>query len=90
MCVCVCEGVYLGLNQLAKGGVAMRGAYSKKVHNFQMDSQTCTRFSVKFGHEPRERGSGSDLLQKGAHMHAHTSIGPGLPRPFHNSLTIGS
>ncbi len=32
-------------HQLAKRGVAMDVAYCKKVHNFQIDSQTCRRFS---------------------------------------------
>ncbi len=31
-------------------GEAIGVAYCKKVHNFQMDSQTCTRFSGKVGH----------------------------------------
>ncbi len=27
---------------------------NKKVHNFQMDSQTCPRFSGQAGHEPND------------------------------------
>ncbi len=37
-----------------KGGIAMGVVYCKKVQNFQMDSQTCTRFSGKVGHEPKD------------------------------------
>ncbi len=29
-------------------------AYCKKAHNSQMDSQTCTRFIVKVGREPKD------------------------------------
>ncbi len=47
--VCACVHAYL-----QKGGVAMGVAYCKKVHNFQLDSQTCTRFSAKVGHEPKD------------------------------------
>ncbi len=50
-CVCVC----LWLCQLATGGVAVGVASFEKVHNFQMDSQTCTRFSGKVDHEPKDR-----------------------------------
>ncbi len=46
--VCVCVHV----NWL-KGGVAV-GVDCKKVHNFQMDSQTCTKFSGKVGHELKD------------------------------------
>ncbi len=43
--VCVCADV----NRL-KGDVVIGVAYRKKVHNFQTDSQTCTRFNGKVGH----------------------------------------
>ncbi len=48
MCVCVCVCVFLHANWLSR---AMGVAYFKKVRNFQMDSQICTRFSVQVGHE---------------------------------------
>ncbi len=51
-CVCVCVSLVYA-NRL-KGGVAMWVAYCKKTHNFQMDSQTFTRFSRKVGHEPED------------------------------------
>ena len=35
-------------------GVVMGGAYPNKEHNFQMDSQSSTRFSGKAGHEPKD------------------------------------
>ncbi len=37
-----------------KRGVAMGVACCKKAQSFQMDSQTCTRFSGKVGLEPKE------------------------------------
>ncbi len=60
-CVCVHD------NWL-KGGMLMEVAYCKKVHNFQMDLQTCTRFSGKDSRltvwanwQKRGRGSESRL-----------------------------
>ncbi len=53
MCMCVKVCVCVHTNGL-KGGVVMEVAYCKKVHNFQMDSQTSTRFSGKVGHEPKD------------------------------------
>ncbi len=52
VCLCLCEGVCLCSCNVLKVGVAMGVASCKKVHNFQMESQTCTRFSVKICHEP--------------------------------------
>ncbi len=59
-----------------KGGVVTGVDYCKKAHNFQTDSQTCTRFSGQVGHEPKDswlivrtdwqkggRGSGSGPYQ---------------------------
>ncbi len=46
VCVCVCVHV-----NCRKGGVTMGVAYCKKVHNIQMDSQTCTGFIGKVAHE---------------------------------------
>ncbi len=55
----------------------MEVACFKKVHNFQIDLWTCTRFSGNVGHEPKDSrltvqanwqkgcGSGSGLEQKG-------------------------
>ncbi len=40
----VCEGVCLCSYQMAKGGVAVGVVYCKTAHEFQLDSQTCTRF----------------------------------------------
>ncbi len=51
---CVCNGVCLCLCKLAKRGVAIAVVYYKNAHNFQMDSQTCTRFSGKVVHEPED------------------------------------
>ncbi len=57
MCVCVCVCVKVCVcvhaNRL-KEGVALGVTYCKKVHNFQMDSQTWTRFSGTVGHEPKD------------------------------------
>ncbi len=47
--VCICVHA-----SLLKVGVAMGVVYCKIAHNFQMDSQACTRFSGKFGHEPKD------------------------------------
>ncbi len=58
-----------------KGGGAMGVAYCKKVYNYQMVSQTCTKFSGNICHEEqlincsdqltkRGRGNGSGLYQK--------------------------
>ncbi len=47
--VCVCV-----LANWLKGDVAMGAAHGKNVQNFHMDSQTCTRFSGKVGHEPKD------------------------------------
>ncbi len=52
-CVRVKVCVYVHAN-LLKGGVAMEAARFKRVHNFQMDSQTCTRYSGKVGYEPKD------------------------------------
>ncbi len=53
MCVLVKVFVCVHANW-PKGGVVMGVAYCKNVQNFQMDSQTCTRFSGKVGHEPKD------------------------------------
>ncbi len=53
MCVKVCVCVCVHANWL-KGDVAMGVAYCKKVQHIQMDSQTCTRFSGKVVHEPKD------------------------------------
>ncbi len=45
--VCLYEGVCLCSYQMAKRGQSSGGAYCKKVHNCQMNSQTCIKFSVK-------------------------------------------
>ncbi len=53
MCVCVSVKVCICAHaNWLKGGVVMGVAYCKNQHNFQMDSQTCARFSGKVGHEP--------------------------------------
>ncbi len=49
--LCGYEGVCLCSCQLAKRGVAKGVACFKKAHNFQMDSQTCTKFGWKVGAE---------------------------------------
>ncbi len=54
-CVCVCVKVCVCVHaNWLKGGVEMGVAYSKKEHNFRMDSQYYTRFSGKVGHEPKD------------------------------------
>ncbi len=45
VCVCVCVKVCLCSYQLAKRGRGNVSGLLKKAHPFQMDSQTCTRFS---------------------------------------------
>ncbi len=52
VCMCVCEGVCLCSCFLAKGAVAMGLAYCK--HDFQINLQTCTRFSGKVVYEPKD------------------------------------
>ncbi len=53
MCVCVKVCVCVDANWL-KGSVIMGVSYCDKAHNFRMDSQTCTRFSGKVGHEQQD------------------------------------
>ncbi len=48
--MCACEGVCLCSCQLAKKELAIREAHC----NFQMDSQTCIRFSGKVVHEQKD------------------------------------
>ncbi len=50
-CVCVCVCVHA--NWL-KRGTAIGVAYCKKVHNMEMDSQSCTRFSGMVGHDAND------------------------------------
>ncbi len=51
--VCLCVTIYVCVNAIqVKEGVLTEVAYCKKAHNFQMDLQTCTRFSEKGGYEP--------------------------------------
>ncbi len=40
---------------MPESGVAIVLARCIKAHNFQMDSQTCTKFCEKVGHEPKDR-----------------------------------
>ncbi len=47
--VCVCVRA-----NWTKWGVAMGVAYCKKDPTFLKDSHTCTRFSAKVGHEPKD------------------------------------
>ncbi len=47
VCVKVCVCVHVSW---LKGGVAIGVACYKKVHNIQIDSQTCTRLSAKVGY----------------------------------------
>ncbi len=55
VCVCVCVKMCAGVHaNLFQKGVAMGVFYRKKVQkNSQIDSQTCTRFSGKVGHESK-------------------------------------
>ncbi len=48
---CMCACVHANWLQ---GAVEMGVAYGKRVHNFQMGSETCTRFTAKVGHEPKD------------------------------------
>lgn len=71
--VCVCAH-----DSWLKGGVAMGGTYRRKAHNFQMDSQTCPRFSGNTGHEPEDSWLTCHAIwQKGAtcggmHVQGHS------------------
>ncbi len=46
VCVCVCVWAFVHANW-PKGGMAVGVTYCKWTHNYQMDSQTCTRFGGK-------------------------------------------
>ena len=50
-CMCVKLCVRVHVNWL-KGGVAMGVDDHKKVHNFDIDSQICTRCCGKVDHDP--------------------------------------
>ncbi len=52
VCVGVCVGVGVCYANWIRGGMEMGVAYCK-THNFLIDSQTCTRFSGKVGHESK-------------------------------------
>ncbi len=65
---------------MTKGGVAMGVASCKKVHNFQMDSQICTRFSGKVGHEPKD----SWLTVQANWQKAGMAVGVAFNKNTHN------
>ncbi len=65
MCVCVCVWVWVHANWL-KGGVVRGVAHCKRAHNFQVDSQTCTRFSGKSRRTADWANSLGQLAKKGA------------------------
>ncbi len=52
VCVCVCVSVCSC--ELTTKATAVGGLLQIKANNFQIDSQTCTRFSGKVGHEPKD------------------------------------
>ncbi len=55
MCVCVCVWLCVCVCVFTPvAGVVMGVAFCQKVHNFQMDSQICTKFSGKVDYEPKD------------------------------------
>ncbi len=65
VCVCVCEKMCVCVHaSWLKGGVAVGGANCKKVHNFQIDSQTCTDLVEKMVMSQRSADDCSGQLAK--------------------------
>ncbi len=77
MCVNVCVCVH---TSWLKGGVVIGVGCCKKAQNIQMDSQICTRFSGKVGHEPKDNCfTVQAKWQKGG-----VSVGVACNRKVHN------
>ncbi len=61
MCVKLCVCVHASW---LKGGVAVGVTHCKKALNFQMDSQTCTRFIAKADHVQKDSCLGQLAIRR--------------------------